>query len=395
MMKRHLLKKVVSLYLISVLMLSCSVNEPEIPVYLNLLTEVSTMEFDSVELGTEEIKTYRIAGTKLESDVNLTISGPFQMAKNLDGPYSTSISVAPDEFENDLFTVYVKFEAQELGEVSGQISHETAGYNGTPVVQLLGAGISDPSQVPNLLAADNFDYPIGPIPSTDRTGNGTDNAALEGWVKVRAANSPINLVSPALEYPGYTGSGRGNSVEINFTPPGANSNLYAMNLSEQQNEDFEGSYYVSVLIQVNSYPAEGQFNRPVMLVDWIETSGATDFNSAIQVANEGGQSYFGIKLGGEGVLTDITPELDKTYLVVLKHTVTDTDMDNGNNETSIFVFDGNIPSAEPEEADATSINGLGDSRMVKGISLLNDNSAAGSYLIDGLKVSHTWEDLFK
>ncbi len=121
MMKRHLLQKVVSLYLISVLILSCSVNEPEIPVYLNLLTEVSTMEFESVELGTEEIKTYRIAGTKLEGDVNLTITGPFQIAKNQDGSYSTSISIAPDEFENYLFTREVS-----RNWAKSPVSHETA-----------------------------------------------------------------------------------------------------------------------------------------------------------------------------------------------------------------------------------------------------------------------------
>ncbi|PWD98510.1 lipocalin/fatty acid-binding family protein [Marinilabilia rubra] len=377
---------------------SCSTEDPAYPVYQDLVTEVATVDFDPTILDASSSANYRIAGTKLTGSVSVNVSGSaFSVSKTSTGEFSNSLEIQPDEFVDGLFNVYVKFMPNELGNFEGAIEHSTSGVVSMPTVQLSGQGITDPGQIAKLLMSDDFDYAVGELPSTDRTGDGLQNALMEDWIKIRTANTPIDVIAPGLEYPGYPGSGIGNAVDMKFTPPGSNSNLYAYNLSEQQDEEFTGSYYVSCMFKVEGYPAEGQFNRPVMFIDWVEANGAGDFSSAIQVANNGGDVKFGIKWGPDGALSDVTPEIGKTYLIVLKHTVTDTDPDNVNNTASLYIFeDGVIPSQEPAEGALTNVkpDSWGD-KMIKAISLLRDNSGPGDYVVDGLRVANTWEDLFK
>lgn len=380
------------------LLQSCSPEDPSYPVYQDLVTEVATVEFDPTIVEASTSASYRIAGTKLTGPVLVDVAGTaFSISKTSTGEYANSLEIQPDEFVDGLFSLYVRFTPNELGNYEGSIEHSTSGVVSMPTVQLSGQGITDPSQIAKLLMSEDFDYAVGELPSTDRTGDGIQNAQMEDWIKVRTNNTPIDVIAPGLEYSGYPGSGIGNAVDMKFTPPGSNSNLYAYNLSEQQDDEFTGSYYVSCMFKVEGFPAEGQFNRPVMLIDWVEANGAGDFSSAIQIANNAGDVKFGIKWGPQGALSDVTPVIGQTYLIVLKHTVTDTDPDNVNNTASLYIFeDGVIPAEEPAEGALTNVkpDTWGD-KMIKAVALLRDNSGPGDYVVDGLRVANTWEDLFK
>ena len=80
--------------------------------------------------------------------------------------------------------------------------------------------------------------------------------------------------------------------------------------------------------------------------------------------------------------------------MVLKLTVTDDDQSNNNNEAELFIFDAAAPASEPVTADIT-MTGIIDSRLFRAVAILKDNSGAASYVVDGIKVANTWEDLFK
>lgn len=373
---------------------SCADKEEQIPEYLDLTTEISVLDYEPVMTDTFAIKSYRIAASKLTGNVvvNTAANGPYTLSKSQSGDFNSSLTFEPQEFAEGLVTIYVKFDPSEEGTFNGEIVHTTDGLTASATVKVKGAAILDISEVVELLASDQFVYEAGDIPSTDRTNDGDANAALPGWVKVRPANAGIKVYVPGLEFSGYPGSGIGNAARIDNTRPG---NIYAYNLSEQQEDEFVGSYYVSCMIRVDAYPAQGQFNRPIMFVDWIAEAGTTDFLSAIQVRNDGGDVKFGIKYGPADGMSSITPEIGKTYLVVLKHTVTDADPDNDNNTASLYIIDTEIPDTEPSTPDATMVTPVSDDKKVKAITLVNDNSAASLYVVDGLKVAKTWEDLFK
>lgn len=373
---------------------SCAEDAAEIPQYLDLVTEVKTLDFNEVFTDTSSIRSYRLAANKLKGNVNISSTAPFFISKSSTSDFGNSLIFTPDEFDAGPVTVYVKYDPEEQGAVTGQIVHSTEGFNTNPKVEVTGIGIQDLSQIPNLLMVEHFDYSPGLLPSTDRTADGTVNATMEDWIKVRTANDGISVINQGLTFEGYTGSGVGNAVMLDFDPPGSNSDVYAYNLAEQQDDQFVGSYYASVMIRVDGYPAEGQFNRPVMFIDWLP-NGPTDFMSAIQVNNTAGVVTFGIKDGPGNGLTTITPEIGKTYIAVLKHTVTDTDATNSNNTVSLFILDAEIPATEPLVPDATMVTAIGDAKRVEAITLVEHNSDPGMYVVDGLKVAHTWEDLFK
>lgn len=372
---------------------SCADKEEQIPEYLDLLTEISVLDYEPIMTDTFAIKSYRVAASKLTGTVVVNATdGPYSLSKSQSGDYNSSLTFEPQELAGGPATIYVKFDPTEEGTFNGQITHTTEGLTTSAVVQVKGTAILDISDIGDLLMNEQFAYPAGDIPSNDRTNDGDANAELPDWVKVRPANAGIKVYTPGLEFAGYSGSGIGNAARIDNTRPG---NIYAYNLSEQQDDEFEGSFYVSAMIRVDAYPAAGQFNRPVMFVDWIAETGATDFLSAIQVGNNDGDIKFGIKYGPVDGMSAVTPEIGKTYLVVLKHTVTDTDPNNDNNTASLYIIDAEIPATEPETPDATMITSVSDSKKVKAITLVNDNSASSLYVVDGLKVAKTWEDLFK
>lgn len=372
---------------------SCADKEEQAPVYLDLITEISVLDFEPVTTDTFAIKSYRVAASKLTGNLEVNITdGPYTLSKSQSGDFNSSLSFDPQEFTDGLLTIYVKFDPTEEGTFNGQIAHTTEGFTTASTVQVKGTAILDISDIVELLMNEHFVYPTGDIPFTDRTNDGDANAALPDWIKVRPANAGIKVYTPGLEFSGYPGSGIGNAARIDNTRPG---NIYAFNLSEPQDDAFEGSFYVSAMIRVDAYPAAGQFNRPIMFVDWIPEAGTADFLSAIQVSNDDGNVKFGIKYGPGDGMSDVTPEIGKTYLVVLKHTVTDTDPDNDNNTASLYIIDAEIPATEPATPDATMATPIGDARKVKAITLVNDNSAASLYVVDGLKVAKTWEDLFR
>ncbi len=361
-----------------------------------LTTNPGTLDFGSIPLNqSSPILSYTLSGMGLTSDVTVTAPANYLISRTENGTFTSTLVIPASDFSGDV-QVFVRFHSNgNTGDKSDEIIHTTSDLENVDSLILNAVSISAETK----LFTEDFDYPAGnAIPATNRTGDGSQNEALDGWIKVRPSNSDILVENEGLSYSGYSGSNVGNAVKLKMDDPGSNSNVYAYNLSMQQTGDFAGAYYTSFMLRVDALPdeANGGFNRSIMLTDWLP-NGTAKFLSSVQVNYNGGNPKLGVMYEGAFTLTDITPEIGKTYLVVLKHIVTDTDQGNNNNAAEIYVFqDGNIPTSEPGSPNArVEIADTGDNYLVKAVTLVRDNSRGGSYLVDGVRVSTQWGDLFE
>tara|TARA_R110002049_G_scaffold301166_1_gene493049 strand:- start:7741 stop:9300 length:1560 start_codon:yes stop_codon:yes gene_type:complete len=347
--------------------------------------------FNGVEAGQESLpQNYTITAQNLTMPLTVLTESPFSIAISENGTYSTSIDFEPADLNSGTATVFVKFSPTEGGSVMADITHISNELENIQSVALSGTT----AVVSTLQMSDNFNYPLGFVPTQDRTGDGSINAGLSGWIKVRTGNTNIPIVDDRLSYSGYLPSDIGNAVELDMDP-GSNSNVYAYNLTDQQDGGAVGSYYASFMIRVDALPT-AQFNMPVMFTDWLP-NGTVRFLGAMTFQFDSGTPKFAVKYGPQiSLVTSTTPEVGKTYLVVLKNTVTDNDINNDNNTASVYIYDAeSIPATEPATAAATVSVAAGDDAYgVKSIVLFRDNDHAGKYIVDGLRVAQTWEDLF-
>jgi hypothetical protein len=377
----------------------------------SLTLSSNSFSFEEVNAGdASNVESYTLTGEDLSGGVTVATQAPFAIATSADGTFGQTLSLTADDFATGPVTFYARFEPADTdeGDFTGEITHTTEGLETPVIVTLSGTSVAstdpdpepEPEPVAGLLVEEDFDYSTSLLPATDNTGTGAGNAAVEdGWVKVRAANDGIRIHSEGLSFAGYPGSEVGQAVFLQF---GAReeSDVFVNNLNEPQDPSFTGDYYVAYLLQIESFPAKSQFNRPVLLSDWNDNGGAlwmdgpTIRNRAAADAAED-DVVFGLRYEGDEFQdSEIVPEIGKTYLVVMKHTVTDTDFTNNNDASALYVFESEVPAEEPATPDVLHEN-LPDKYMAKGVALLEVNSQAGAYIVDGVRVSNTWEGLFQ
>lgn len=404
-MKNIHLQFLASLVGVLFLVSSCEDEESQQPVAdPSISVSPGSVSFGDVDAGTfSNVESFTITGENLTGDVEVSTQAPFSIATSADGTFGQTLNLPMDDFASGSVTVFTRFEPAETdeGEMSGEIMALTEGFDGSISVALSGTSITETTEPPAaLLVEEHFPYEGPLLPSTDNTGTGEGNAAVgDGWVKVRTANDGISIHTPGLSFPGYPGSDAGNAVILSF---GAReeSDVYVNNLDEPQDENFTGDFYVAYMLHIESFPAKGQFNRPVLLTDWNDNGGAlwmtgpTIRNRAAADAAED-DVVFGLRYeGAEFQDSGFAPEIGKTYLLVMKHSVTDTDFSNNNDVASLFIIESDIPATEPATPDLLYEN-VPDKYMAKGVALLETNSQAGAYIVDGVKVAKSWEDLFK
>ena len=388
---------------------SCVEDEGgEIPTFLDLATEVSSLEFGGVTTNTAQVLSYGLYGSELTSDVAVTTSGPFQVSKSAAEGFASSISFTSAELSGEILNVYVKFEPTEVAEFTAVITHTTDGLITNPTVSLEGIGVLNPDDFPTLLLQENFNYEEDVLPSINRATDDT-NPTLEGWLKVRAANKDLELADESLTFTGYPDSGIGKAVIIDRNPDvaGGQTNLLQRNIDPQQSADFAGSYYAAFLFKAEDIPVvAGGYNSPLIFASWNPANGASWWSSGFVVQNDKANDadpdnmVFGIRYESLNELSDKNVEIGKTYLVVLKHTITQAipaELETTATSTaSIFIFEeGDAIDMENEPDALHTMENIPDKYFIRSVTLFQENNADGRYIIDGLRVTNVWEDIFK
>lgn len=228
------------------------------------------------------------------------------------------------------------------------------------------------SSAQNLLTED---FLYEPIDSLDGTGI---------WFSYRGDPRFVTkVVAPGLEYPGYVGSGRGNTAVMeNY---GKGDALYHRFKSPSTSENV----YFSFLIKVDSIAETSTQGFCVAL----NPSVGTNINTRLFIRKLSAANF---ELGvAKGLATiSYVPSvftLKKTYLAVLKY----TRIDGVDNDTSsLFVFESGVPMTEPSQPNAFNVNGR-DQMDQNFVVLFNNWELFGltgmRVFVDGIRVGTTWE----
>jgi hypothetical protein len=212
-----------------------------------------------------------------------------------------------------------------------------------------------------LLLEENFDYPAA------------DLITAHGWTAHSGGGTqPINVNPFGLTFPGYIGSGIGNSALMD-------------NNGEDDHKAFPiqtaGTVYTAFMVNVTN-PASGYFFH--YSVSPINTT----FRAKVFMNTS---NQFGISVGSNtGTFAASTFTPGTTYLLVVKYEIVDG---TNNNLVSLFVFDSNMPPVEP----VATIGPLTDATMTDinpGTIALRQFSSSQNITVDGFRVATSWEELY-
>ncbi|MBS1517961.1 MAG: T9SS type A sorting domain-containing protein [Bacteroidetes bacterium] len=222
------------------------------------------------------------------------------------------------------------------------------------------------------LFKDDFNYTV--LDSLEGTG---------GWNR-SGVNTPSNVQvkSPGLSYPGYAGSGIGNTAYLSNIGEGDN---VSHNFSPQNS----GNVYMSYMIRVDSMTATATTGYNIC---FNQSTGSTFFNTALYTKRLSATTFnFGIRKSIIINYSSTVYNTNTTYLVVVKYSFV-----NGNNNDSakMYVFTSGVPATEPAVPSAFIVDTL-DMVNIGQVILTNNYAQSGSLKsssvkIDGIRVGRTW-----
>ena len=253
-------------------------------------------------------------------------------------------------------------------------------------------------------------------PGSELAGNGA------WWQYGAAVANPMAVVDGALDYEGYPGGVTGNCIQLS----GETSNsqkVYAV-FSDDTNGQTgaaavygiaNGSVYYSILLNVESAPVAQSFNMPFIAAFVTRSTrdlaakGSGSEKGKLYVKADGSTSYqLGVNCtsAATNIAYSQALEFNKTYLVVVKYTISNT-LD-GKDGMSLFVnpVDYQTEPASPaaQVAVGTGTGGikkLSGSYGLPGIQALEIRHTGTSTLagvqakIGSLRISDTWAGLFE
>lgn len=383
-----------------------------IPVYTDLLVDKSSIDFGPTILGEMSTQSYLISASEISSNVTLSVDGnqAFSISKTSDGDFSNSLTFSSGELEDGLVTVFIRFLTATEGDFSASIIHSSSELTVSPTVTLEGSGITDPDAIPVILFEEDFDYSGQSFLPTMNRATDDSNPTLEGWLKVRPNNKDCELATTGLTFAGYPAATAGNGAAIldrNPAVAGANANLWQHNITPQQDAEFVGSYYMSFLMLIEDAPSgAGGFNSPLKFASWNTANGASWWAPGFLVQNDKSDAadpdnlVVGIRREAIRELSAKTVETGKTYLCVLKYTVTEPIPNElvatTTASASIFVFEeGDAIDTENEPTPVYTMEMVEDKHYIRSVALFQENNVDGRYIIDGIRVTPKWEDIFK
>ena len=222
------------------------------------------------------------------------------------------------------------------------------------------------------LFKDDFNYSV--LDSLDGTG---------GWVRNGVNTvSNVKVKSPGLSYPGYAGSGTGNTAFLSNI--GEGDNVYH-NFSPQNS----GKVYMSYMIRVDSMTATATNGYNIC---FNQSTGGTFFNTRLYTRRVSATTFnFGIRKSLTTSYSSTVYNTNTTYLVVVKYSFV-----NGidNDSAKMYVFNSGVPATEPSVPNAFAADSI-DMVNIGSVILTNSYAQNGSLKsssvkIDGIRVGSSW-----
>lgn len=228
------------------------------------------------------------------------------------------------------------------------------------------------SRVNSQIFMEDFEYPANtPLSSTPQWFIASDSGENQNYAAI-----------PGLTFPGYIGSGIGNT---GYLTAGTGEDDYAL-LTSSVNS---GAVYVSFMLNALSVanPAD---------VEFLTLQG-TDIQTYASLATDGQGSTFKLGIsktsGGGYEYTSQNLNLFHTYLIIVKY---EFKTGSGNDdEVSLFVFDNTdpLPSIEPAPTvGPTTTSGSPDAPNLNRLFLPKTSISNPDTYIDGIYVDQSWNN---
>ncbi|WP_256013904.1 hypothetical protein [Desertivirga xinjiangensis] len=319
-------------------------------------TSVSTLDdFGVLTINASSAsKSYVLSGLNLPGAV--TVAAPSHFKVSLDNVNFTSTVSA--DVNNKNATVYVKFNpALETNlDVVASITHTVTGVANVSVG--VSGKIEYTPEVP--LLNENFDY-----------GTTSDFLArlTNDWTAYSAAGSiPVTYIPQGLTFNRYAGSNIGGAVKME------NGEFSREDVARTFPQKTAGTIYVAVLVNL-SKTGTGEF--------FLATREGGTFFNRVYVKDAGANNLtFGIGKNASVQYATINHKYNTTYLVVAKYDFT-------SKISSMYVFDGTFPDAEPAAPLAVSLaTGLSPASL-NDLAIRQAETEVGA-TIDGLRIATTW-----
>ena len=200
---------------------------------------------------------------------------------------------------------------------------------------------------------------------------------------VRHSGTKPDTILAGLTYPGYPGSGIGNSVQI------ANGNDADYN--RKFTAQTSGSVYTSFMVNVKNASSTGKD----YFIHYMEDVSTTNIRGRVFCQKNAGDSVaFGLSFSNEpSIPTPYDYSLNTTYLFVLKTTI-----GSGTNDDSVglYIFkEPTMPGTEPATAVVGPLGNAAATDLVNigAIGLRQGAANTPTLRVDGIRVAKTWSPL--
>ena len=215
------------------------------------------------------------------------------------------------------------------------------------------------------LLIENFDFPNGTVLNT------------VGWTAHSGTTNLIDVVVPGLTFAGYPLSDIGGAAQLDNTGEDVNKTFTAQT---------SGAVFAAFMLKVTTINTDYFFHFGPSPI-------STSFYGRVGIApGTDGKFVFTLKKASEGTATLSTNEysVNTTYLVVLKYNIVEGAT---NDDVSLYVIDGSIPSAEPATATIPAITAaLADINPGAVAMRQGGASTYPSVIVDGIRVGKTWAE---
>lgn len=354
---------------------------------------VNRMDLADVDLGVvpsgETAISSSILTARIDGDVTVTVEGVgFSVSLSQTADFGSSI-IVPQEVVNDTsLTIYFQFEAgEEKGDFSGTATISSVGLDdvSVPIVANVGSALH---------WIEDFDYDEDQVPALDRIDENARETLLtdsENWYNL--SGRIRTLVDPGLTFDGYIGSGIGKGIPTGNREEGTQN--YSRTLGRIPTDGQK--IYVSFLWRMDDGATANSNGRPIVCIGTWKDDTGTDWRYRFVLRNtDDGLRFAIVNNGNEGRAVTVDKELTvgQTYLIVIKKEHIAGDL---NDEGSVFIFEeGDDFSSEPLTPDQMDVTGSvdGDTEYPSECVVIPNNNDQHAGLLDGIRVSNTWNDLF-
>ncbi len=221
------------------------------------------------------------------------------------------------------------------------------------------------------LLVEDFNYPVG------------DSLTGHGWTKHSGAGTTILVQTGSLSYTGYPSSGIGNHVNIQG---GAGSREDA-NVGIDSISNNGDIIYYSFLANVASASTTQDYF--IHVGNRVSPTAFTLFAARVFVQDVSGNLRFGISNTSTQTMGTTDFSYNTTYLIFVKYTINT----GGADECKLWVLSSGLPLSEIAAGTPEVTNTATSGQDVIDAIALRQGGQSYSVLVDGIRVSTTWDNL--